>query len=235
MEREEQLRKLVQECKSFREALKRLGKVTSGASLRKLKDELELYGIDYKFMPEKTGGIRAQIPLEQVLKEGVDYCSKDLKKRLIKAGLKKDICELCGTTNQWNGQPLTLHLDHINGNHIDNRLENLRVLCPNCHSQTSTYAGRNTRKRKVILCCDCGKEIKGRLSTRCCSCAAKLRERTKGLKKPSKLELVNSLKARGIAETARYYQVTYNAVRKWCVGYKMPHTKKEIGEYLNTI
>lgn len=46
---------------------------------------------------------------------------------------------MCGIGNEWNGKPLTLQLDHINGDHSDNRLENLRILCPNCHSQTSTW------------------------------------------------------------------------------------------------
>lgn len=55
-------------------------------------------------------------------------------------------CACCGNTGEWNGRPLVLQLDHINGDNCDNRLENLRFLCPNCHSQTDTFAGRNCKK-----------------------------------------------------------------------------------------
>lgn len=65
-----------------------------------------------------------------------------LKMRLMAAGLLQPVCTECGI-NTWRGKPLSLELDHINGDKHDNRLENLRLLCPNCHSQTATYAGRN--------------------------------------------------------------------------------------------
>jgi len=68
-----------------------------------------------------------------------------LKKKLFEFGLKKEQCEKCGQKNIWNNQPLTLQLDHINGDKEDNRLENLRILCPNCHSQTKTYAGKKNK------------------------------------------------------------------------------------------
>lgn len=65
-----------------------------------------------------------------------------LKDRLLKTGIKKNQCENCGIT-EWCGKPLVIQLDHKNGNRYDHRLENLRMLCPNCHSQTMTYCGRN--------------------------------------------------------------------------------------------
>lgn len=73
---------------------------------------------------------------------------KHVKLRLIRAGLLQNSCQSCGLTD-WRGNPLNMHLDHINGARSDNRLENLRMLCPNCHSQTPTYGGRNFKRAGV--------------------------------------------------------------------------------------
>jgi hypothetical protein len=69
-----------------------------------------------------------------------------LKARLIKAGLKENRCEQCGISS-WRGKPLSVQLHHKNGDGTDNRIENLEFLCPNCHSQTDTYGGRNGHRR----------------------------------------------------------------------------------------
>lgn len=74
--------------------------------------------------------------------DGLYIKSHELKLRLIKSGLKEARCEIC-KLDQWQQLPIPLELDHINGNHDDNRFENLRILCPNCHAQTSTYCSKN--------------------------------------------------------------------------------------------
>ena len=66
-----------------------------------------------------------------------------VKSKLLNAGLKKNECEECGIADIYNGKPIVMHLDHIDGNSCNHRLVNLRMLCPNCHSQTPTYSGRN--------------------------------------------------------------------------------------------
>ncbi|MBV9718069.1 MAG: HNH endonuclease [Candidatus Eremiobacteraeota bacterium] len=71
-----------------------------------------------------------------------------VKHRLIRAGLLANNCQSCGLS-AWQGKALNMHLDHINGVKNDNRLENLRMLCPNCHSQTATYGGRNLKRPGV--------------------------------------------------------------------------------------
>jgi len=78
-----------------------------------------------------------------VLVQGSTYDVPLLKRRLVEEGLLAPRCASCGLGETWEGAPLVLHLDHINGDRTDNRLENLRFLCPNCHSQTETYCGRN--------------------------------------------------------------------------------------------
>jgi 5-methylcytosine-specific restriction endonuclease McrA len=83
-------------------------------------------------------------PIDELLVENSIYQSFKLKNRLLKEGLKDHKCEICGIT-EWMGKLTPLELDHINGNNKDNRIENLRVICPNCHAQTETYRGKNKK------------------------------------------------------------------------------------------
>lgn len=85
---------------------------------------------------------RPPVPLEEVLVAGRPTSTNNLRRRLIRSGLKAARCEICGIT-EWQGRPAPLQLDHINGDRCDNRLENLRIVCPNCHAQTETYCGKN--------------------------------------------------------------------------------------------
>ena len=84
-------------------------------------------------------------PLQRILAESKSRSS--IKRRLLEAAILKNICEECGLSN-WRGRPLSIQLDHRNGSGSDHRLQNLRMLCPNCHSQTSTFGARN-RKQKL--------------------------------------------------------------------------------------
>jgi Zn finger protein HypA/HybF involved in hydrogenase expression len=80
-------------------------------------------------------------PLSDFLVAGTYRGRHNLKLRLIKEGIKENRCERCGVM-EWRGEPLIMSLHHVNGDRLDNRLENLEFLCPNCHSQTDTFAGR---------------------------------------------------------------------------------------------
>ena len=86
-------------------------------------------------------------PVESLLASGRRRCRTHVKLRLIRDGLKSRHCEECGL-DAWRGSPLPLELHHINGDGDDNRLENLRLLCPNCHSQTENWGGRNQGRAK---------------------------------------------------------------------------------------
>jgi RNA polymerase subunit RPABC4/transcription elongation factor Spt4 len=86
------------------------------------------------------------LPLDEILVEGRVRNRHHVKQRLLAAGLKEERCESCGLT-EWLGRPVAFELHHINGNGDDNRLENLTLLCPNCHSQTDTWGGKNKARR----------------------------------------------------------------------------------------
>jgi hypothetical protein len=87
------------------------------------------------------------MPIEMLLVVGRRTQRGHLKRRLIREGLKEHRCERCGIC-EWEGKPLNMQLHHINGDGFDNRLENVELLCANCHSQTDTYGGRNGHRRK---------------------------------------------------------------------------------------
>lgn len=136
-----------------------------------------------------------------------------LKKRLLEVGLLTYKCSKCGLEPEWQGIPLTLQLDHINGLRNDHRISNLRILCPNCHSQTKTYAGRNKKisgvGRKFYQCCDCSRTITAG-ATRCKRCS--------GIKQfainwPEDNEFIARVEQATYAQVARDVGVSANSVR----------------------
>lgn len=143
------LRESVAACYSAAAVLDAMKIDISGGNYQTLYKHIAKYGLDTSHwtgrghLKGKTHGWSPQIPLEDILKEGTYYASNGLKKRLIKAGLLCGPCSVCGQGDVWNGKPLVLQLEHKNGEKTDNRLSNLCLICPNCHTQTSTFAGRN--------------------------------------------------------------------------------------------
>lgn len=119
-------------------------------------------------------------PVKEYLKKGTTISSYDLKLRLFREGIFKKVCSECKNT-EWMDKPIPLELDHINGVNDDNRLENLRILCPNCHAQTDTYRGKNqdravenrVEKSEIKMdLCECGNE-KSEDSDKCWKCYQK--------------------------------------------------------------
>jgi hypothetical protein len=113
-----------------------------------------------------------------------------------------------------------LQLDHINGINNDSRLENLRFLCPNCHSQTSNYGGRAARIRNDH--CYCGKKISGYVKNgKCGSCSQKNRIRVRKVERPTKEELYNLIWSMPTSKIAEDYKVSDKAIEKWCKSYEI--------------
>lgn len=221
------LQVLVNESNSLFEILTKQGKKGTNENIEQLKKELEEQNIDYSALPVKT--IFEIIPIEEILVEDSSYQSK-LMKRLLEAGLKEYKCEICGNTGEWHGKPLTLQVHHINGNHRDNRIENLQILCPNCHSQTENYCSKNIKRHNY--CADCGKEIALK-STWCPQCAAKHNRvyKVDEDNRPSKDELLYLIQTKPFTVIGRMYGVSDNTIRKWCKNMGLPSTKKELKSY----
>jgi transposase-like protein len=167
-----------------------------------------------------SGGGKKVTPLKEILKENSFYSRYHLKSRLLKDGLLKNECSICKSSAEWNGKSIVMILDHINGNNVDNRLENLRMLCPNCNSQQSTFC-RNVKKEKAIprnqkgKCIDCYKPICG-VSKRCRACRGIHDRKTSIL---SKEELKKMISETTWTDIGRKYGVSDNTVRKWAKQY----------------
>ena len=143
---DEEFIKIVKESNSYSDCLRKLGLTTRGGSssdiLKKRINELNL-SVDHFGKLNKQSST-ARYALEEILVENSSYHNiSRLKIRLINEGYLEYKCACCGNTGQWLGKKLSLQLDHINGINNDHRIENLRFLCPNCHAQTSSFAGRN--------------------------------------------------------------------------------------------
>ena len=147
-------------------------------------------------------------PLSELLQKGTR--PNFLKEKLIKAKLLDYKCNKCGLTD-WMESPITLQLDHINGDNTDNRLENLRLLCPNCHTQTPTW-GAKGRHVTIWTCADCQTPI-WETSARCRKCAGKAANPTK-IAWPQIEELTKLVELYGYSGTGRRLGVSYAAVKK---------------------
>lgn len=131
---------------SMAELTQNLGVVSSGNGIKYMRKRLERleYPNPERFYRGKKASRKSKnaIPLDKILVEDSSYRNNQrIKRLLIAAGLKEDKCEMpgCLVVNEWLAKPLVLQVDHINGKPSDNRLENIRLLCPNCHSQTGTF------------------------------------------------------------------------------------------------
>jgi hypothetical protein len=124
-------------------------------------------------------------------------------------------CRDCNNEGNWNNKKLSLHLEHINGNWDDNRLENLCFLCPNCHSQTPTYCGNKNKKLKEYMKCSCGNDIKFKKSKLCRNCAASNQKKKFEVSKEEleKLIFVNEMP---FTKIGKMFGVSDNAIRKRC-------------------
>lgn len=150
---EDQLRQAAKNAKSIRQVLGLLGLRQAGGNYAQVKKYLKEYSIGTAHFSGKAWnkGMRGigkpRISLEEILIEGSFFQSFKLKRRLFKDRIKSPQCEICGWAEKAPDGRIPLELDHINGDRTDNRIDNLRILCPNCHSLQSTHRGLNRKKK----------------------------------------------------------------------------------------
>lgn len=224
-----QLQKAVTDSFSFAAVLRRLKLAHSSSSYKTVRKYCKKWGIDTShFNPnigKSRGGIKP-LDLEEVLVRNSSYSRSNLKRRLYQSGLKERQCEICGQGEVWQGKNISLILDHINGVNNDNRLENLRIVCPNCNAALETHCGRRKRKR----CLECNSLVERWPNVYCSKrCLSKHKSRkmkgvprpkSRKVSRPSWRQLQRDLATMTYADIGRKYGVSDNSIRKWEKMYK---------------
>lgn len=203
---------LAEKCTNINQILHILGKKGTNEYYKQIRKILTENNIDTshfkEYEPYKPEGVKNKIPIEKYLIKGSTITISNLREKLLKEGIKEHKCENpeCGLT-EWHGKPIPLQLHHINGDRTDNRLENLQLLCPNCHALTDNYCGRKLKKPKTTK------------------------------QKPSKIvpkeQLLNDFKEFGtFSGVGKKYGVSDKAVVKWCGKYNLPIHSIDMRKYV---
>lgn len=232
---------ILDDSKSLREAMIKFGFSTNGSSAySNFKNKIMYLGLEvpnYTYYGNNANTNNKRMSNDEIFIENSTYPRQRLKKRVITDNLIEYKCITCKNKGEWNGEKLSLHIDHINGVNNDNRLENLRFLCPNCHSQTETYAGKSNKKTHY---CECGNEKKTKYIKKCDTCKQydkEKKEKTKQEKinkrgiltdtqinfhisnrkveRPPYEQLLSDITINGYIGTGKKYNVSDNTIRKW--------------------
>lgn len=239
----------------YADVLRYIGSTPQAGNFDNIKNRIYEYNIDVSHflsqseitkirLKEKNRNYFQQKPLSEILTlTPIRLDNRKIKKRLYKEELKKEECELCGQGPLWMGKEMSLRLDHINGNNKDYRLENLRIICPNCDATLETFCSGNRKNRKpielkfdkskinFINCVNCNKSFR-QSNSKHKHCSQKCRRkfnyisktRKRKVERPDFNELLNNINNIGYSATGRKYGVSDNAIRKWIKSNKNENT-----------
>lgn len=218
------LEKIASESNSMSEMLSALNLNKNSGNYQTLKKYCKLYNIEIPIFSRKDctkEAIRRNTtPLEELFSNrGIKVQGQVLRYRLVRFKGVKDECVRCGQLPIWLGKELVLEVDHIDGDIFNNNIENLRILCLHCHSQTDNFRGRNSGK-KIYNYCPCGTKIsKGSVRCRECNGSYKKSEYLKNCRYPSlDILYLEYLKDGSFEKLAVRYSVNSNSIRKYIKG-----------------
>ena len=248
---EQEFIEAVKKSDSIAELLRNLNRCPyGGAGYRFVKQMSSKYGVDIShfsgklWSKGKTLPPRPKIQMSDILVKNRYFNTNSLKKRLIKEGYKEHKCELCGNT-EWNGKPIAIELHHINGDNTDNRIENLQILCPNCHAQTETYCSKNKTGNKHLksvknlktketrICPICKKEFIPKGGQIYCSPECYHTSTKKVITDEEVCEILNLFKIyKSFEGVGKHLNITGNAVKKRCSHLGLPIHIREIKDLI---
>lgn len=226
----EELQKMANECTNMHQFVRKIG-YKSDCTYNTVRKKCSELGVSLEHFTGRASN-EVKRTEDNVFIKNSTASQTTLRRWYLKGNYSPYQCSICGQEPFWNGKELTLTLDHINGDNHDDRLENLRWVCPNCDRQLDTFCAKNSNRQTYYTykeksqnyCIDCGKPISS-LATRCVDCYAKYAQI---VERPSAETLRNLLEqAKGcFTEVGRQFKVSDNAIRKWCKQYGLPtHTK----------
>ncbi len=213
----EKFQKVVSSCDTLADVLRYFNLYSAG-NYPTLKKRIKEENINVSHMSSGLNSRKGKIfprerrPVEEYLvKKDEKISGPFLKKKLFDSGLLKEECSECKIGNIWNGKHISLNLDHINGDHMDNRLENLRILCPNCHSQTPTFSGKHRHPK--TKCANCGIVI-SKHSTKCRLCSNKTNPKPTKIEWPTAEDLFKLIWEKPTTHIAKTLGVSDKAIEK---------------------
>lgn len=222
-----QVAEAIGSCSSVKECLEYLGLRAAGGNY----NQFYLWCNRHELIPpiwDRSSHVikyhqKNLVPLSKILTKDSSYNRGSLKRRLVSEGILEEKCDVCDILPSWNGKSLTLQLDHRNGIYNDNRLTNLRLLCPNCHSQTLNFAGRRSQaaNRSIPSCSRCRNIISRTSSSGLCRKCAGSRNNfwRRKVVRPKKEELFRMVWDRPTSQIAKELNVSDKAISKWCKSY----------------
>ena len=224
-----ELKQIIQKSFSYKDLAENLGYTAFSGDLKNfLQNKIQNFDISHFY--QKKDQKRIKRTQENVFCKNSTADQKTLKDWYRKGQYTNYRCSICNLEPYWQNKPLTLILDHINGENHDNRLQNLRWVCPNCNQQLDTTNGKNKKiLKKKYYCQICGQEVtkEGCLCREC-----SLKKRTIPLQQmpTTREELKQLIRTETFVQIGKIFNVSDNTIRKWCDKFNLPRKKTDINK-----